>query len=321
MSKWSHPRRGSLQVWPRKRAQRPYARIRNWVKKEDLKLLGFIGYKVGMTHAIVKDNTQFSITKGQNISIPITIIECPPLKPYSLRFYKQDFDGLKIISEVFAKNIDKEVQKRTDISKKPTNEIPKQFDNVRLVIYTRPKSTDVGRKKPEMIELGVGGKNLNEKLEFLKGILDKEIKINDVFKSNQVVDIHGITKGKGFQGTIKRFGVKRLRHKSKKKVRGIGTMGPWNPHKVRYSVPNTGKMGFHQRTEYNKLLIKIGDNPKDINVKSGFHKYGDIKNNYILIKGSVTGTNKRAVVLTEAMRPRKRTEQFEILSLNLNHES
>ena len=320
MSKWNHPRRGSLQVWPRKRSKRPYARIRNWVKREELKVLGFIGYKVGMTHAIVKDNTQFSITKGQNISIPITIIECPPLKPLSLRFYKQHFDGLKVISEVFSKNIDKDVKRRTTVSKK-NNEMPKEFDDVRLMIYTKPRLTKVGRKKPEIIELGIGGKSLNEKLEFLKGILDKEIKINEVFKNNQLIDVHGITKGKGFQGTIKRFGVKRLRHKSKKKVRGIGTMGPWHPHKVRYSVPNTGKMGYHQRTEYNKLILKISDNLKEINPKSGFHKYGTIKHNYILIKGSLPGTNKRPIIMTEPVRAQKRTEQFEILSLNLNNES
>ncbi len=320
MSKWSHPRRGSLQVWPRKRAQRPYARIRNWPKKEDLKLLGFIGYKVGMTHAIVKDNTQFSITKGQNIAIPITILECPPIKVLSLRFYKQTFEGLKVISELFSKNIDKEVKRRTQLSKK-NNEIPKEFDDIRLAVYTKPSLTKVSRKKPEITELGCGGKSLAEKLEFLKNFLDKEIKINDVFKNGQLVDIHGITKGKGFQGTIKRFGVKRLRHKSKKKVRGIGTMGPWNPSKVRYSVPNTGKMGYHQRTEYNKLIVKISENPKDLNPKSGFHKYGILKNNYILIKGSVHGTNKRPVILTDSIRSPKRAEIFEINSININNES
>ena len=319
MSKWHHPRRGSLQVWPRKRANRPYARIRNWMQKKELKLLGFIGYKVGMTHAIVKDNTQFSITKGQNISIPITIIECPPLKVLSLRFYKQDFDGLKIVSEVFSKNIDKEVKRKAKLSK-IINEIPKEFDDVRLVVYTKPKSTTISRKKPEVLELGSGGKNLNEKLEYLKQFLDKEIKVNDIFKSGQALDIHGITKGKGFQGTIKRFGVKRLRHKSKKKVRGIGTMGPWHPHKVRYSVPNTGKMGYHQRTEYNKLLLKISDKPEEVNQKGGFHKYGVLKNSYILIKGSLVGTNKRAVVLTDPIRSPKRLETFEIISLNLNNE-
>src|SRR3989344_309049 len=285
MSKWHHPRRGSLQVWPRKRSQKPYSRIHNWVKKEELKLLGFIGYKVGMSHAMVKDNTPNSITKNQIISIPITILECPPLKALSLRFYKQNYDGLKVVSEIFAKNVDKELKRRTSFSKKQ-NQAPESFDDVRLVVYTRPSLTSVERKMPEISEIGVGGKNPKEKLEFLKQFLDKEIKISDVFKNNQQIDVHGVTKGKGFQGTLKRFGVKRLGHKSKKKVRGIGTMGPWHPHKVRYSVPNTGKMGYHQRTEYNKLLLKIGDKPEEVNQKGGFHKYGVLKNSYILIKGS-----------------------------------
>ncbi len=305
-----------MQVWPRKRAQRPYAKIRNWVKKEELKLLGFIGYKVGMTHAIVKDNTQNSITKNQIISIPVTILECPPLKALSLRFYKQHFDGLKVLSEVFSKNIDKEVKRRVKIPKKE-NKIPENFDNVKLVVYTKPSLTSVERKKPEISEIGVGGKTPKEKLEFLKQFLDKEIKISDVFKNNQFIDVHGITKGKGFQGTIKRFGVKRLGHKSKKKVRGIGTMGPWNPHKVRYTVPNTGKMGYHQRTEYNKLILKISNNFKEINPNSGFHKYGLVKNDFILVKGSLPGARKRAIVLTESIRPPKKTESFEITSLNL----
>ena len=150
MSKWSHPRRGSMQVWPRKRAQKPYSRIHNWVKKEELKLLGFIGYKVGMSHAMVKDNTPNSITKNQIISIPITILECPPLKALSLRFYKQDFDGLKVLSEVFSKNIDKEVKRKTMIPKK-LNNIPDNFDDVRFVVYTKPSLTSIERKKPEVV--------------------------------------------------------------------------------------------------------------------------------------------------------------------------
>ncbi len=316
MSKWHHPRRGSMQVWPRKRSQRSYARIKNWVKREESKLLGFIGYKVGMTHAMVKDNTPNSITKNQIISIPLTILECPPLKALSLRFYKQHFDGLKVLSEVFSKNIDKEIKRRIHIPKKQ-NQIPENFDDVRLVVYTKPSLTTVERKKPEILELGSGGKSLKEKLEFLKQFLDKEIKISDVFKNNQLIDVHGVTKGKGFQSPIKRFGVKRLRHKSKKKVRGIGTPGPWNPSKVRYTVPNTGKMGYHQRTEYNKLIVKVSNNSKEINPSSGFHKYGLVKNDFILIKGSLPGTRKRAVVLTEPTRLPKKSESFEITSLNL----
>ncbi len=305
-----------MQVWPRKRAQKPYSRIHNWVKKEELKLLGFIGYKVGMSHAMVKDNTPNSITKNQIISIPITILECPPLKALSLRFYKQDFDGLKVLSEVFSKNIDKEVKRKTMIPKK-LNNIPDNFDDVRLVVYTKPSLTSIERKKPEVVEIASGGKTPKEKLEFLKQFLDKEIKISDVFKINQLVDVHAVTKGKGFQSPIKRFGVKRLRHKSKKKVRGIGTPGPWNPSKVRYTVPNTGKMGYHKRTEYNKLIVKINNNVKEVNPVSGFHKYGLINNDFIFVKGSLPGVRKRPIVLTEAMRPGKRTEMFEITSVNL----
>ncbi|MBI2672503.1 50S ribosomal protein L3 [Candidatus Woesearchaeota archaeon] len=318
MSKYSKPRKGSMQVWPRSRAKKSYARIRNWVDNNtNLKLLGFIGYKVGMTQAMVKDNTVNSMTKGKNIAVPITIIECPSLSVLSLRFYKQHFDGLKLISEVFSKNVDKELKRKVMTGKKNTA-IPKEFDEVRIVVYTKPKLTGVGRKKPEVSEMKVGGKDLEEKTAFLNSLLDKEIKINDVFKEGQLLDLHGVTKGKGFQGPIKRFGVGRVAHKSKKKVRGIGSVGPWHPSRVRSTVAQPGKMGFHQRTEYNKLLLKIGNNPKEIENAGGFRQYGVVKNNYVLVSGSVVGTYKRPVIMTEAVRPKKRVQSFELVSLGLN---
>jgi len=79
-------------------------------------------------------------------------------------------------------------------------------------------------------------------------------------------------------------------------------------------------MGYHQRTEYNKLIVKIGNNLKEINPNGGFHRYGLLKNDFVLIKGSLPGVRKRAVVLTEAVRPHKRAELFEITSLNLRTE-
>src|SRR3989344_3644639 len=111
------PRKGSLQIWPRVRAKRMYSRIRNWSIKgiKDTKLLGFLGYKAGMTHIIVKDNTSNSLNKGKNLSIPTTIIECPPLKTLSIRFYKNTHDGLKSICEVVSPKVDKEVKRKTKI--------------------------------------------------------------------------------------------------------------------------------------------------------------------------------------------------------------
>ncbi len=290
-----------MQFWPRKRAARGLARIKNWVKKTDEpKLLGFIGYKAGMTHVSYKEQNQFSPMKGKERTTAATIIECPPLKPLSIRFYKDTNEGPRVVSDYFSPKLDKEVKRAFFAGKK--QEIPKEFDDVRLLVYTQPKLTAIDKKKPDILEIAIGGPDANAKLEFAKNLLDKEIKISDIFKEGQLLDLHGVTKGKGFQGTVKRFGVKRRDHKSEKTIRGVGNLGAWTPKRVQYTVNQPGKMGFNQRTDYNKLCLKIGDKPEDINQKGGLVKYGNLKNDFILIKGSVPGARKRQLVLTEPMR-------------------
>eukprot|EP00825_Cyclidium_porcatum_P033638 TRINITY_DN3560_c0_g1_i8.p1 TRINITY_DN3560_c0_g1~~TRINITY_DN3560_c0_g1_i8.p1 ORF type:complete len:141 (-),score=28.43 TRINITY_DN3560_c0_g1_i8:24-446(-) len=82
------PRHGSLQFYPRSRSTRMLPRVSwNAIAKKD-GILGFIGYKVGMKSAYVKDNTPHSLTKGKRITMPVTIIECPTMKILSVRFYK-----------------------------------------------------------------------------------------------------------------------------------------------------------------------------------------------------------------------------------------
>ena len=71
------PRRGSIQFWPRKRAKSETPRIRHWLKTNS-KILGFAGYKAGMTHIMRKD-TSSSRTKGEIVSDAVTVVECPPL--------------------------------------------------------------------------------------------------------------------------------------------------------------------------------------------------------------------------------------------------
>ena len=62
----NQPRSGTLQFHPRKRSVRPYARVNAWPTNNDNKLMGFAGYKVGMTHVIVTDNKGSSKTKGKD---------------------------------------------------------------------------------------------------------------------------------------------------------------------------------------------------------------------------------------------------------------
>lgn len=305
------PRRGSLQVWPRVRAKKLAPRIRSWARKDSASLMGFIGYKTGMTHVLCKDNNPHSITKGQQIFIPVTIVSCPPMLPVSLRFYKKGADGLKLVSEVFSDKMDKKYFKPIKSQGKET-----EFDLLKLVVHTHPKLIGSGQKKPNVLELKISGKNNEETLKIGKGLLQKEIKVGDVFKDGQLVDVHAVSKGKGFQGTVKRFGVKIRQHKSEKVKRGIGTLGPWRPRHVLFSVAQPGKMGFHTRMEYNKQIMKIGTKSEEINPKGGFVGYGNVRTEYLMLRGTIPGARKRLIVMTEPLRPMKNVHVHEVTYIN-----
>jgi len=65
-----------------------------------------------------------------------------------------------------------------------------------------------------------------------------------------------------------------------------------------------GSNGFHKRTQHNQRILKIGEDVKDIN-QNGWKNYGIIKTSYILLKGSVQGTEKRMIRLRSAIRQKK----------------
>src|SRR3989344_1827670 len=112
------PRAGSMQYWPRKRSVRPYIRIRSWAdKKAEKGLLGFAGYKTGMTHVMVTDNRKNSPTKGQDIMRPVTVVECPPLKIASVRLYKKHGYGIAVANEIVTK-LDKDAGRKLRLPKK-----------------------------------------------------------------------------------------------------------------------------------------------------------------------------------------------------------
>jgi large subunit ribosomal protein L3 len=308
MPRTRKPRAGSMQFWPRVRSKYSYARIRKWQASKETKLLGFAGYKVGMTHLLINDNNPHSLTKGTDIFCPITIVECPPIKTASIRFYKNTQNGQKLVSDLIADSLDKELAKKITTPKKKGKE-PNNFDFVRLLCYTQPKLTNIGKKKPDIFEIAIGG-NKEQQLAYAKEKLGKEIIINEVFKEGQLLDVHSLTKGKGFQGPVRRFGIQLRSHKSEKSRRNPGSLGPWKAQgHVMWRVAHAGKTGYHLRTEYNKWLIKIENKANEINVKGGFINYGFLKNSCILIKGSITGSKKRLVRLTYAMRPKETLQE------------
>ena len=294
-----------MQFWPRVRSRQRYARIRTWPLSKESKPLGFAGYKVGMTHIMIVDNGQNSLTKGQEIFCPVTVIECPPLKVASIKFYKNSQKITHLVSEVFADNFEKELEDAITIPKKKGKEAD-NFDFIRLLCYTQPKLTGIGKKTPELFEVAVGG-NKEQQLKFAKEKLGKEITISEAFKEGQVIDSHAITTGKGFQGPRRRFGVTLRHHKSEKSRRNPGSLGAWRAQgHIMWRTAHAGKMGYHTRTEYNKWIMKIGVKAEEINVKGGFLNYGLVKNPYILVKGSLGGPQKRLLRLTDAIRQKKK---------------
>ncbi len=259
-----------------------------------------------MTHLQIKDNHPRSLTKGEEVMLASTIIECPPMTVAGVCFYKRGLLGLQKTGCVWAESLSKHLAKRIQLPKKPTSKKFSDFtdfDEVKLLVHSNPYLiAPLNVKRPKLIELAVGGSN-KDKLAYAQQVLGKEIKVEDVFDEGNSLDVHGITIGKGFQGTVKRFGVMIRQHKAEKTKRGIGTLGPWHPNRVRYSVPQPGKMGFHLRTDYNKQLLKIGKTGTEVTPAGGLNKYGVVKNTYVLIRGSVMGSKKRAVMMTRSIRP------------------
>ncbi len=181
--------------------------------------------------------------------------------------------------------------------------LSRRLVDVRAIVSTIPVVTGVGKKKPEILEIKIGGGELGDRIEYARKILGSAVYVSDTFKEGQFIDIIGVTKGKGFQGVIKRFGVKELPrwHKHRKGSRRIGARSPG--FGTISPVPQAGQMGFHRRTEYNKRIIKIGFNGLEATPSGGFLGYGIVKTHYILVQGSVIGPRKRTLVLRHPIRP------------------
>lgn len=305
------PRRGSLAYLPRSRASRWIGRVRYWPTGiQETKPLAFIGYKAGMRLVVGVDNREGSLTYGKEISFPITIVEAPPMVAVALRAYVKTAKGLQTFAEAWTEKPPKDLMRLLSLpeSINHAEKLTKiessleKMSEVRLVLASQPRIVRLGRKTPELLEAKLGGAALKEQFEYAKGQLGKEIKISDTFKEGDWIDVIAITKGKGIQGPVKRWGIRKKFHKARKTVRAVGSIGAWHPHYVMYSVPRAGQTGFHQRTEYNKQVVKIGQEGKDVTPKGGFIRYGEIKAQYVMLSGTVPGPARRAITLRHGVR-------------------
>jgi len=307
------PRRGSLAFSPRKRAKSEVPRVRNWNADGDkASLAGFAGYKAGMTHVMMIDDRARSLTEGMEISVPVTVVEVPPMNIVALRAYEKYNGGLRPVGEAWAENLAPELSRAMTVPKNKRGSLDNiqsllnDLVDLRVVAHTNPALiTGVPKKVPDVMELPVVGKTVAEKFQFAQSILGQQAPVTGAFQIGEILDISAVTKGKGLQGPVRRWGIaiQKRKHARTGKMRHVGNLGPWHPSHISWRVPQLGQMGYHQRTEFNKRLMALGTDGGEVTPAGGFPEYGIVRSSYALIKGSLPGPAKRLIRMRKALRP------------------
>jgi len=150
--------------------------------------------------------------------------------------------------------------------------------------------------------------------------LKKKVSVDTVFGENDLTDVIGVTKGGGYEGVTTRWGCTKLPRKTHRGLRKVACIGAWHPAKVQYTIARAGQDGYHHRTEINKKIYKIGKaatseggkdvnksgstdfdlTEKSVNPMGGFPHYGEVNEDFLIIKGSCVGPKKRVVTLRKS---------------------
>ena len=308
----SQPRRGSLAYLPRGRAKSMEARIRTWPENDsdEPKLLAHAGFKAGCVQIVSTDDRDKTPNHGKQLVSLGTVIVTPPVLIIGVRGYSKNSFGLQADFDFYADELPKHISRLFKLKTKKTasENSTKSLKNIKeifAIVAVTPKNAGLEQKKPYVFEVAVKGGSIKKQFDFVNELLGKEVKIDQVFDIGAEVDTAAITKGKGWEGPITRWGVKRKQHKSRKSVREVGSLGPISPQYVMYTVPRAGQRGLHQRTEYDKRIMVI-NNTKDleykINPEGGFKHFGNVNGDFVILRGSVPGTYKRLIKLRAQVR-------------------
>ncbi len=268
-----------------------------------------------MTHAFILDYRKRSTTAGQEVSVPVTVVEVPPLRMVGVRLYQRHPYGMRVVGEVWGAGLPEEILRRIPGHPPSSAEALDAFgrlaaDEVRLIAHTQPQLvTGTGSKSPEIFELRVSGEKFEERRAFALAKVGQEVPVDQLTKEGEFVDVIGVTKGFGFQGHIQRWGVKLQPRKNSKHRRMIGTLGPHNPSFVSYRIPQAGQQGYHRRTQFNLRVLKVVRDPRadPLTPAGGFLHYGEVRSACIVLHGSLPGPAKRLLRFRSPMRSRVAT--------------
>ena len=352
--KFEAPRHGSLGFLPRKRTKHHAGRVRSFPVDKDASaaphLTAFRGYKAGMTHVVRAVDRPGALMHKREVVDAVTVIETPPMVVVGVVGYVETPSGLRTLTTVFAEHLSEEFKRRCYknwyrakkkaytkyAAKYQTKEIDEELERikkfctvVRVIAHTQVKKLNLRLKKAHIMEIQVnGGKDAAAKVEFAKSLFETEVKVDSVFDVNEQLDVMGVTKGKGYEGVTTRWGVTRLPRKTHRGLRKVACIGSWHPARVSTTVPRAGQNGYFHRTEINKkvyMMGKAGDESacqtaadltkKSITPMGGFVHYGEVTEDWVMLKGAVVGVKKRPLILRKSLlkhSSRKHLENIDI---------
>jgi len=345
--KFERPRHGSLGFLPKKRCTKSKGKIKSFpLDQPEAKphLTAFMGYKAGCTHITRDVDKPGSKAHKKEVVEAVTIIEAPPIVVVGMVGYLETPRGLKSLCTVWAQHLSNECKRRfyknwgASKNKKAFSKYVKKYEEgtgidkeveriqkyctiLRVLCHTQISKMNFRQKKAHICEIQVNGGSMADKIAFAKDLFEKKVAIDEVFEQNEMIDTIAITKGKGFEGVVTRWGVTKLPRKTHKGLRKVACIGSWHPSRVKFTVARAGQNGYHHRTELNKKVYRIAKGSKqpdgkivqknattefDLTVKGitplgGFPHYGEVNEDYIMLKGQVTGVKRRMITLRKSL--------------------
>merc|ERR1740130_1477121 len=189
---------------------------------------------------------------------------------------------------------------------------------IRAICHTQVGKVKIGQKKANIKEIQINGGTTEQKVDFTMGLFEQEVKVADVFNQDEMCDIIGVARGHGYNGVITRWGCSRLPRKTHRGLRKVACIGTWHPARVQFQVPRAGQDGYHARTEINKKIYRIGKNAKEdpnsattaadltekgITPLGGFAHFGEVTQDWVMIKGTICGPKKRVITMRKSLLP------------------
>jgi len=355
--KFEAPRHGSLGFLPRKRTRHHRGRVRNFPKDDASKpvhLTAFPVFKAGMTHILRDvDKVGSKLHKKETVEAA-TVLEAPPIVVAGVVGYIETPRGLRALTTVWAQHLSTQFKRRLyknwmnskkkafskyaakwSDEKNITREldrIKKYCQVIRVIVHTQLNKLNLRQKRAHVLEIQVNGGTIAQKVDFARQNFEQEIRVSKVFNQDEMIDVLGVTKGKGYSGVTSRFGTKRLPRKTHRGLRKVGCIGAWHPARVRFQVARAGQLGYHHRTEMNKKIYRIGVGiryqdkannastandltEKNITPLGGFPHYGIVNEDFVLIKGCCVGPKKRALLLRKSLFPQVSRTALEKINL------